>query len=153
MIAKNPSQITDMSTYATSLGSYMQQLAPAPQRWVNRPHYVSLNLRNCPFVFFRVDKVHPPLQPPYDGPFRVLDRQDKYFVIDINGFKGEVSIDILKAVYLDDKTQTPASTQEPTSATNPENTTTLTNSPTSILKKTRSDRTIRPPLRFADVTH
>ena len=161
MIVQNPSPIPDMSGYATRLRSYMQRLTPAPPRRVDQPHHVSPNLRNCPFVFIRVDKVRPPLQPPYDGSYRVLDGQDKYFVIDINGFKEKVSIDRLRVAYLDDKIQTPSSTQEPTipptpqptSATITENTTTLTNSPTSILKKTRSGRTIRQPLRFADVTH
>ena len=96
--------------------------------------------------------------------FRVLERQDKYLVIDTSGIdslKEEVSIDRLKVVFLDDKRQasssrqgpTIASTPEPTNAANPEKNTTLTNTRTSILKKTWSGRTISPPLRFADITH
>ena len=75
-----------------------------------------------------------------------------FVVIDINGFKEKVSIDIHKAAYLENKTQASSpiqgpvvpSTPEPTYVTNSETTTTLMNSPTSIFKKTKSGRTIRP---------
>ena len=73
--------------------SYMQRLTPILPRRVVQRHQVFANLRNCPFVFIRVDKVHPPLQPSYYGPFRVLKSQDKYFVTYINGFNEKVGID------------------------------------------------------------
>ena len=42
-----------------------------------------------------------PLQRPYDGPFPVLDRHDKYFRIALPGHNDTVSIDRLKPAYLD----------------------------------------------------
>ena len=47
-------------------------------------------------VFIRVDRVKKPLQPPYNGPFRVIERMDKYFIIDVNGKHDSISIDRLK---------------------------------------------------------
>uniref|UniRef100_A0A1X7TCF1 Uncharacterized protein n=1 Tax=Amphimedon queenslandica TaxID=400682 RepID=A0A1X7TCF1_AMPQE len=42
------------------------------------------------------------LEQPYDGPFKVLSRDDKYFVLDINGKEDTVSVDRLKQTHLDD---------------------------------------------------
>ncbi len=50
----------------------------------------------------RCDAVRKPLQPPYDGPFKVIDRKEKYFILDFGGHKNTVAIDRLKPAYLDD---------------------------------------------------
>ena len=42
-----------------------------------------------------------PLQVPYDGLFRVLRRTDKFFALDRNGKKENVSIDRQKVAYMD----------------------------------------------------
>ena len=44
-------------------------------------------------VFVRHDAVRKPLQPPYDGPFRIIKRTDKHFTLDLNGRHDRVSID------------------------------------------------------------
>ncbi|KOX67288.1 hypothetical protein WN51_00012, partial [Melipona quadrifasciata] len=56
-------------------------------------------------VFLRHGTVRGSLQPPYDGPFRVIERGDKTFVIDIYGKNSRVSIDRLKPAFIltDDK--------------------------------------------------
>ena len=48
-----------------------------------------------------MDAVEKPLQPPYTGPYRVIDRKDKYFVLDVNGKHKTVSIDRLKVAHTD----------------------------------------------------
>ena len=47
------------------------------------------------FVYVRVDAAKSPLVRPYTGPFRVLERGEKFFILDLNGKRDSVSIDRL----------------------------------------------------------
>ncbi|VUZ50308.1 unnamed protein product, partial [Hymenolepis diminuta] len=47
------------------------------------------------------DAVRKPLQPSYDGPFKVLERKLKCFILDRSGTKDFVSIDRFKPAYLE----------------------------------------------------
>ena len=47
-------------------------------------------------MFVRVDKVKLPLVPPYEGPYEVVAKHPKYFVIYRKGREDKVSIDRLK---------------------------------------------------------
>ena len=58
-------------------------------------------LWNSPYVFIRHDGVRKPLQPPYKGPFKVLDRNPKYFTIDVKGHTDTIAEDRLKPAHLD----------------------------------------------------
>lgn len=62
---------------------------------------VPRTLRTSEYVFVRVDAHRGPLELPYTGPHRVLRREEKFFVLDINGRTDSVSIDRLKPAYLD----------------------------------------------------
>ncbi|GBN80837.1 hypothetical protein AVEN_232692-1 [Araneus ventricosus] len=71
----------------------------------------------------RSDKVNPPLTPPYTGPHLVITRNDKNFIIDLNGKQSTVSIDRVKPAYLladdtdhSDQTQSQRIIEEPTPA-------------------------------------
>uniref|UniRef100_A0A5K3FUD1 Uncharacterized protein n=1 Tax=Mesocestoides corti TaxID=53468 RepID=A0A5K3FUD1_MESCO len=55
-------------------------------------------------VFIRRDAVRQPLQPIYDGPFRVLRREEKVFIVDHNGKEDAVSVDRLKPTSFDMET-------------------------------------------------
>ena len=48
----------------------------------------------------RVDAAKPPLTPPYVGPFKVLQRKEKTFQLQIRNTLDWVSIDRLKPAYL-----------------------------------------------------
>ena len=50
--------------------------------------------------FFRNDAVQRPLQQPYSGPYKVLKRLSKTFIIDYRGKRQCVSKDRLKPAYL-----------------------------------------------------
>ena len=80
----------------------MQKLRVVPPHCQPRSNtYVSKELSTCTHVFVHNDAVRKPLQPPYEGPFRVIDRATKYFTLDLNGQKDKVSLDQLKPAHLD----------------------------------------------------
>ena len=62
----------DPVNYATQLKTIMQTLQPpAVRRHRQRTTHIHKDLHTCPFVFVRNDAVKKPLQPPYDGLFKV----------------------------------------------------------------------------------
>nr|CUU97957.1 hypothetical transcript [Hymenolepis microstoma] len=93
--------VTDPTSYCARLKEHFRSVLPTPPRQNNKPTYIHKDLSTSPFVFVRVDTVKKPLQPPYDGPYKVLQRKSKYFILDRNGTKDSVSIDRLKPAYLE----------------------------------------------------
>ena len=84
------------------LKTLMQTLQPPTVRKQRKQNsYVNTDLSSCSFVFIRHGAVKKPLQPPYDGPFKVLRWTNKYFTLDISGKKKVVSLDRLKPAYVD----------------------------------------------------
>ena len=80
----------------------MSNLRPAsPRTPSTHSFFVSKDLSSTTHVFIRHDAVRKPLQHPYDSPFKVLQRNDKYFTVDMNGRQDTVSIDRLKVAHLD----------------------------------------------------
>lgn len=81
------------------------------------------NLETCKFVFVRIDAVKKPLKPPHEGPYKVIKRTSKHFVINRNGNKETISIDRikpafyeatqLKEVSTDDQQPLPSVTEKP----------------------------------------
>ena len=53
----------------------------APRSPTNSPVFVHKELDNCTHVFVRKDSKKPPLHPTCEGPFRVVDRGMRHFVI------------------------------------------------------------------------
>ena len=90
-----------ISNYVTRLSTFMQTMRPVrPRHPTNRHSHVEEELFQCNHVFIRFDGVRTPLQRPYHGPYFVLDRNDKYFTLDIKGKPDTVSIDRLKAARI-----------------------------------------------------
>jgi hypothetical protein len=122
-------------------------------------------LKDAKFVFVRRDAKKTPLQNPYDGPFEVLERAPKHFVLQLGNQQDSVSIDRLKPAYIDQtkpfqvaqpprRGRPPKLLKEvgsPKNATNPnsaESSTTPPTRPTYAEVTTRSGRTSKPPPRF-----
>ncbi|KAJ8397610.1 hypothetical protein AAFF_G00436090 [Aldrovandia affinis] len=63
--------------------------------------HVPQDLQSARYVFIRHDAHRNPLQPPYDGPYRVVETGDKTFIIDIGGSMEHISVDRLKTAHLD----------------------------------------------------
>lgn len=68
--------------------------------------YVPRELKSCSHVWVRVDRVRRPLEAPYQGPFKVINKFSKYFIIEMNsGEKKNISIDRLKPALMLNGTQ------------------------------------------------
>jgi cleavage and polyadenylation specificity factor subunit 1 len=92
----------DQATYVTRLKTIMQQLRASPTRQhPQRRVHISDAMSSCTHVFIRHDAVKKPLQQPYDGPYQVLARADKYYTVDIKGRRDTVSLDRLKPAYFE----------------------------------------------------
>ena len=94
--------LSDPLSYVDTLKELMHQLHYQKPRLPDHPlSFVHKDLQTCTHVFVRHDAKKPPLQPTYDGPFKVVDRKARHFVILRNNKHTDtVSIDRLKPAYL-----------------------------------------------------
>ncbi|CAN7939377.1 unnamed protein product, partial [Ixodes hexagonus] len=89
-------------SYATQLRDAMRNIRATPTRQHGRSHtYVCDELTTSTHVFVRRDTVRKPLQQPYDGPLKVLERRDNFFVLGLNGRRDTISIDRLKPAHIE----------------------------------------------------
>ena len=63
--------------------------------------YTPSHLQSVEYVLIRHDAHLRPLQPPYDGPFRVIEAGEKHFVVDIGSKEEHISVESLKPAHLD----------------------------------------------------
>ena len=88
-------------SFLRELQRTMRSLQPPPSRFHgNQITYVPSSLSSADYVYVRMDSHQHPLQRPYDGPFRVLDKKEKHFTLDVRGRKETVSIDRLKSAFV-----------------------------------------------------
>jgi len=133
-----PNQRTE-SEVLNDLREAMQDLQPRQTSWhTSQKVFQHPDLQTCTHVFLRNDAVRPSLSHPYEGPFEILNRSDKYFKIKVNNRESNVSVDRLKPAYLAIQPQQAQNgTQPPVLHQDTPSTTT-----------TRSGRHIRFPTRF-----
>ena len=62
--------------------------------------YVPKNLDKCSKVWLRVDRVRKSLEAPYSGPYEILERKAKYFVLKLPHGNKSVSIDRMKPAFV-----------------------------------------------------
>ena len=75
----------------------MQKLVPKGTRnQIQKNIFVPKDLEDCEYVFVRIDKIRPSLTFKYDGPFKVIKRLRKFYIIDIKNKNISISIDRLK---------------------------------------------------------
>ncbi|BHF68106.1 hypothetical protein SprV_0301113600 [Sparganum proliferum] len=79
----------------------MRTLSPVPPRSSASPSFLEKDLATCSHVYLRCGRLRRPLEPPYDGPFRVLSRGPKAFRIQRDNREEVVSVDRLKAAVPD----------------------------------------------------
>ena len=135
----------DPTSYVDRLKRTLYDLKP-PQDRRQRPNaHVPQALHTCTHVFIRRDAVRTPLQPPYDGPFKVISRSTKSFKVDLGTRTDTVSIDRLKPAHLDKDTTLPQPTppEEPAAETTAE----------PQVRRTRSGRHVHFPERYMAIVH
>lgn len=99
----NPSTNLDMDVtdFASRLRRHMANLSPVPASWHTRKtFYVPKDLLSSEYVYLRQGPSRKSLEAPYSGPYRVLERCQKTFKLDIQGKESTVTIDRLKPAYL-----------------------------------------------------
>ena len=140
----------DPDSYETQLKTLMQTLQPPTvhkQREQNS--YVNTDLTLCSFVFIRHGAVNKPLQPPYDGSFKVLQWTNKHFTLDISGKKKVVPLDYLKPAHVDTSPVSDALSKTLTSQSHLPTSTSLPPSPSSSSSPSTaiyySYHQVRPP--------
>jgi len=146
------------STFLSQLRARVGTLVPVPTvQHGNTRSSVPSDLHSSCFVFVRRDAHRTPLERPYEGPFRVLQRSPKTFQLDIGGRTETVSVDRLKPAHLDiDQPVTvaqprrrgrpPAVARSPTVVPAPPER--VPPSDLSAQNRTRSGRPIYRPTRF-----
>lgn len=156
-----PDQDMD-SDFVSRLREFINAIKPSQQTLSHgnkRTLFVHEDLHTCKQVFIRNDAVKKPLQPTYDGPYTVLERNKKTFKLLLPERRSAViSIDRLKPAYTvnEDIHDNSSASQQDTTASPPSAIMTPAPTPTSsstknqppILKKTRCGREIKYPVRF-----
>ena len=94
-------EVPNETDFVKTFRKTMLELKPEPtSRHGKDKVFVQIHLKDCEHVFIRNDTVRASLQPPYDGPFTVVKRFEKYFVVKIREKQVKVSIDRLKAAFI-----------------------------------------------------
>ncbi|GFT09088.1 transposon Tf2-11 polyprotein [Trichonephila clavipes] len=144
--------------FVSKLKSHMQSLHPKPPKHHGkRPVFIHPGLLEATHVFLRRDMLRRPLQQPYDGPFKVLQRKDKVFFLDINGKRVSVSIDRCKPAFFlntedlqlpQTKNETPATVEPNATASTPATVESDPTASTPTQPSTRSGRKVHLPTRY-----
>ena len=101
--------VEDPSEFLNRLRSDVTRLLPTPTVFHGEQQsYVPANLRTADYVFVRQDSPRTCLQPPYRGPFLVLEKGDKDFLIHLGTREERISIDRLKGAAVDRSSLVPA---------------------------------------------
>jgi hypothetical protein len=144
--AEQHSDITE-SDFIKDLRSAISQMQPVPIEHKNKSSvFIHPELKHSKFAFVRCDRVKTPLQSSYEGPYLILEKQDKFFKLRINNNDKNISIDRLKPAYIqnEDVTKTHKnptnSTLVPESALRP---------PVQPIQR-KSGRTVTFPRKYID---
>ena len=156
---RTASETTAPSSLLPELRRRVGNLVPVPTAWHGTsPTYDPVDLHRSQFVFVRRDAHRTSLQPPYDGPFKVLEHGPKTFKVDVGGRTETISVDRLKPAHLD--VDQPVRLAQPPRRGRPPIAPPPTSIPTEVpvpvtatdtqtaSYSTRSGRTVNRPTRF-----
>ena len=98
-VSPSDRNIPDVTDYLARLRNAFSKVSPTSPRVTETKVYVAKELDTCNKVYVRIDRVREGLEPPYEGPYDVVKKLRKFFVIERNGKQMSVSIDRLKPAY------------------------------------------------------
>lgn len=109
------------SDFIKDLRHRMQSLKPtSASRHDTDKIFIQPGLKDCCYVFVRVDHVRAPLEAPYEGPFKVINKEETFFKLQIRQRIVNVSIDRLKPAFMPNNTHFVDIQDHRTSAEDPE---------------------------------
>lgn len=155
MFIEPKKQLTSPETYAQTLQKTMAKLSPFDRNHHATSHkpFIHPDMKDCEYVYIRMDAVKKPLTPSYEGPYKVLEKQEKYFKIQMPKKTSIVTVDRLKPAYIliDEKVNEPlAHAKSSSSLVNDHKNVETAENNESAPKTTRSGRVIRPVVRFCN---
>ena len=96
-----PSSKTPQIEYCAQLCQFMSTLrAPPPYHHGTPRLFVEEALQTCTHVFVKNDTARSLFDQPYKGPYRVLNKGDKFFTLDLFSRRDVAFIDRLQAAHL-----------------------------------------------------
>jgi hypothetical protein len=133
----------------TQLRRHFEQLRPVPAaRHASPAVFVHKDLAHSTHVFLRQDAVRRPLEPPYSGPYKVLDRTEKTLNITMNGRPVTVSTGRVKPAYIMPETNDQAVATPPPTEQLAQTVPHPSTPGPPATRTTRSGRQVRLPARF-----
>ena len=148
-LSPQPHALSDPTSYIGRMKDAMNNIRYQPTRQPSRQStFVHKDLSQCTHVFVRHDATKPPLQPTYDGPFKVVERKDRHFIVELKPNRQDsISIDRLKPAYSVHTSEHSYSIPLHNSPPSPP-------SPQPVqVKQTRSGRHVKLPDRLMQVTY
>lgn len=137
------------SECATRLKDRIEKIRPHPiTQHDEKRTFVFRDLETSPYVFLRHDAIGDPLQPPYYGLYKVIERGKKTFTIKINNKNVIVSIDRLKPAFLLDDNIEHHSTEKRNVTTSPAVRNEQSEGDSRVHHTTRAGRKVSFPDRF-----
>lgn len=155
----NKSIETDPSTFVSNLQKCMDLLKPVKINHKSaRTVFVHKDMATCSHVFVRIDRLRKSLEPVYEGPFLVLERNDKYYTVEMKNRSTNINIDRLKPAYLladqedqNEKTESTSSgTQEPEAQPVNSTETVSDDRDNERVRTSRSGRKVRFPSKYLE---
>ena len=127
----------DPQIFVEDFRQHMRRVKPVPvAHHYKKRAFVFKDLFSCSHVFLRKDNVKKPLERPYSGPYKVLERTtDKVFSIEVNGRPVSISVERLKPAHLlPGDSDDPPLVKVPSSSEQADKTPTSVNPPQGSLK-------------------
>ena len=146
------------TTKKVDLKRKMRQMRPVPPVWHGGEtcrNYVPRELAAATHVFVRVGAHRGPLQSPYQGPFKVIARQAKFYKLDLGTRQDSVSIDRLKPAFFEEANHAivPRRKARTSQVRSPARPTHSGGSNGSVPVVTSSGRLVRLPVRYGIEWH
>jgi len=92
---------TNPVTFLSKFREHMRQVRPTQtSHHIKEKMFLIKGIEQCSHVFIRTDAVKQPLEPPYSGPYEVIQRQtDRVYLLKVNDKETAVSVDRLKPAF------------------------------------------------------